>query len=63
MRNIRVKLDEKYSRLVSLVSELKKLLDFRDDAKKTKSFLDDEIFSLKTKLEEVLKMISKEKRK
>ena len=51
MRNIRVKLDEKYSRLVSLVSELKKLLDFRDDAKKTKSFLDDEIFSLKTKLE------------
>jgi len=63
MRNIHVKLDEKYSRLVSLVSELKKLLDFRDDAKKTKSFLDDEIFSLKTKLEEVLKMISKEKRK
>ena len=63
MRNIRVKLDEKYSRLVSLVSELKKLLDFRDEAKKTKSFLDDEIFSLKTKLEEVLKMISKEKRK
>jgi len=58
-----VKLDEKYSRLVSLVSELKKLLDFRDEAKKTKSFLDDEIFSLKTKLEEVLKMISKEKRK
>ena len=62
MRNIRVKLDEKYSRLVSLVSDLKKLLDFRDEAKKTKSFLDDEIFSLKTKLE-VLKMISKEKRK
>ena len=63
MRNIHVKLDEKYLRLVSLISELKKLLDFRDEAKKTKSFLDDEIFSLKTKLEEVLKMISKEKRK
>ena len=63
MRNIRVKLDEKYLRLVSLVSDLKTLLDFRDEAKKTKSFLDDEIFSLKTKLEEVLKMISKEKRK